>query len=148
MNNILLGTTSEAKLNIIKNIIKDSYNIMPIKVDSGISDQPLDEKTTIQGAINRTKQAIHKTQDQNYEFSVGLEAGLSKINNTYYLVCVSAITDKKKQYLYWYQQQTSSAQRSFRKGFARRAVWSGCSRLCKRHKRSLARIFRSHSRAY
>ena len=93
MNTILLGTTNETKFKIIKDFIKDSYNIVPVNVDSGISDQPLDEETTIQGAINRAKQATHKMQ--NYEFSIGLEGGLSKINGIYCLVCVSAIVDKK-----------------------------------------------------
>ena len=93
MDTILLGTTSDAKLNIIKDIVKDSYNVVPVDVDSGISDQPLDEETTIQGAINRAKQATLETHD--YEFSIGLEGGLSKINGIYCLVCVSAIVDKK-----------------------------------------------------
>lgn len=92
MSNIFLGTTSEIKFNIVKDIVKDDYNIVSVNVDSGVSDQPLDEETTIQGAINRAKQAVRKTR--NYEFSIGLEGGLSKINDVYHLVCIAAIVDK------------------------------------------------------
>lgn len=92
MNTVLLGTTSDAKLNIVKNIIKDGYDIVTVNVDSGISDQPLDEATTIQGAVNRAKRAILQAT-QSYEFAIGLESGLSMINGVCHLVCVSAIVD-------------------------------------------------------
>jgi|GEM_PF-1542638 len=91
MQNIFLGTTSQAKLNIVKSLLGENYNIIPVGVDSGITDQPLDEDTTIRGAINRAKRAIKS--DQAYEFSIGLEGGLTKINGLYYLVCVAALID-------------------------------------------------------
>lgn len=92
MKNVFLGTTSEAKLSIIKECLGEGYNIIPKDVQSGIPGQPLDEKTTITGAINRAKRAIDS--QINYDFSIGLEGGLTKIGNLYYLVCVSAIVDK------------------------------------------------------
>jgi len=91
MRNIFLGTTSQAKLDIVKSLLGENYNVIPVNVDSGITDQPLDEDTTIRGAINRAKRAIKP--DQVYEFSVGLEGGLVKINRLYYLVCVVALID-------------------------------------------------------
>lgn len=93
---IALGSTSNAKINILKEtlapMIKDKLIIKSVDVDSGITDQPLDEKTTTQGAINRAKRAIEKSN--NINFSVGLEGGLHEINNKgYFLVCVAAIVD-------------------------------------------------------
>jgi non-canonical (house-cleaning) NTP pyrophosphatase len=92
MQNIFLGTTSQAKLDIVKSLLGENYNVIPINVDSGTTDQPLDEDTTIQGAITRAKRAVNS--DQVYEFSVGLEGGLTKINGLYYLVCVAALIDR------------------------------------------------------
>ncbi|TSC94255.1 MAG: NTPase [Parcubacteria group bacterium Licking1014_1] len=92
MNNIFLGTVSDTKLEIIKECVDKKYNITPVEVETGISDQPLDENTTIRGAINRAKKAIDPKQD--YDFSVGLEGGLTKIGDLYYLFCVAAIVDK------------------------------------------------------
>jgi inosine/xanthosine triphosphatase len=91
MQNIFLGTTSQAKLDIVKSLLGENYNVIPVNVDSGITDQPLDEDTTIRGAINRAKRAINSKQA--YEFSIGLEGGLTKINGLYHLVCVAALID-------------------------------------------------------
>ncbi len=91
MRNIFLGTTSQVKLDIVKSLLGENYNVIPTNVDSGVTDQPLDEETTIQGAITRAKRAIHS--QQAYEFSIGLEGGLTKINELYYLVCVAALID-------------------------------------------------------
>ena len=92
MKNIFLGTTSQAKSDIVKSLLGENYNIIPINVDSGVTDQPLDEDMTVQGAVTRAKRAIDS--DQSYEFSVGLEGGLTKINGLYYLVCVAALVDR------------------------------------------------------
>lgn len=93
MRKILVGTTSQSKLNIVKSVLCSGCEVIPVDVESGITDQPLDERTTIEGAINRAKNAAKSSQE--YEFSVGLEGGLEKINNLYYLVCVAALVDRK-----------------------------------------------------
>lgn len=92
MHKIFLGTTSESKLEIVKSVLRADYEIIPVEVKSGIVDQPLDEDTTIKGAINRAKNAVNSSQD--YEFSIGLEGGLEKINDLYHLVCVVALVNQ------------------------------------------------------
>lgn len=92
MHKILLGTTSQSKLEIVKSVLQTDYEIVPIDVESGVADQPLNEDTTIKGAVNRAKNAAGSSQE--YEFSIGLEGGLEKINNLYYLVCVAALVDQ------------------------------------------------------
>jgi len=42
MQNIFLGTTSQAKLDIVKSLLGENYNVIPVNVDSRITDQPLD----------------------------------------------------------------------------------------------------------
>lgn len=93
MHKILLGTTSQSKLEIVKSILRTDYEIIPVDVESGVTDQPLNEDTTIKGAVNRAKNAARSSQE--YEFSIGLEGGLGKINNLYYLVCVAALVNQR-----------------------------------------------------
>ena len=83
---ILIGTTSEQKIEIVKNVLKSkniNAEIIPVEVDSDIVDQPLDEETTIQGSINRALNAIKENKNTNYDFSFGLEGGLVLINNNF-----------------------------------------------------------------
>lgn len=93
MHKILLGTTSQSKLEIVKSVLPIYYEIVPVDVKSGVVDQPLNEDTTIKGAVNRAKNAAGSSQE--YEFAIGLEGGLEKINNLYYLVCVAALVDQR-----------------------------------------------------
>jgi len=98
MNKILLGTTSENKINIVKEFFKnDDFEIVSKNVVSGILEQPLSEETTIEGAINRAKNAI--VGETDYLFSVGLEGGLAIIDSVYNLVCVAAVFYKNKTYI-------------------------------------------------
>lgn len=93
---IVLGSTSQSKVEILKNVLKNDQidaEIIPIEVDSGIADQPLDEKTTIQGAVNRATNAISNFNEE-LDLSIGLEGGLVFINDIYYLVCAASIIDK------------------------------------------------------
>lgn len=94
---VVLGSTSDIKIQILKDTLqpmsRQNLEISGVEVASGIADQPLDETTTIQGAINRAKNALSKTQ--GYDFAVGLEGGLHDVVNTgYFLICAAAIYDK------------------------------------------------------
>lgn len=72
---VVLGSTSDSKIQILKDTLqpmsRQNLEISGVEVASGVADQPLDETTTIQGAINRAKNALSKTQ--GYDFAVGLE---------------------------------------------------------------------------
>lgn len=101
MENILIGTTSESKLKIVKDFFEQQgkeYNILPRDVSSEIADQPLDEDTTILGATNRARNAAKN--DGEFIFSIGLEGGLLKINGLYYLICIAVMIDNQgKQFI-------------------------------------------------
>jgi inosine/xanthosine triphosphatase len=74
---IAIGTTSESKTAIVKAFFGDIKNFMivPCDVSSGITDQPLDEFTTREGALNRAKNALDMTLETDINFSLGLEGG-------------------------------------------------------------------------
>jgi len=97
MKKIALGTTSQNKQRILAECLKtmghNEYAITPCDVSSGIVEQPLDEETTITGAINRAHNALEVEPDS--EFGIGLEAGLIEIGDLgYFLVCVCALLKK------------------------------------------------------
>lgn len=96
---ISLGTTSIDKKNILLDALKELNFIAEVEgyeVNSGITDQPLDEEVTISGAKNRAKEALSK--DANADLGLGMEGGLVLIDNNYYLVCASALITKEGKY--------------------------------------------------
>lgn len=96
---IALGTTSNDKRLIVEESLKKNglvAEIIPCSVDSMITDQPLDEATTITGAKNRAINALKKIEDA--DAGMGLEGGLVEIDGFYYLVCVAAIVNKNGTY--------------------------------------------------
>lgn len=94
---IVLGSTNKDKINILKEALAklgEKAKITGVKVDSGVSEQPIGEKETIKGAINRARQAfsLHPEAD----LGIGLEGGLVKIKDRYFLVCIAALIDSQK----------------------------------------------------
>lgn len=97
---ILLGTTSDQKASILREAVGDffEYDLITYDVDSGITDQPLDIETTIQGAVNRAQNSIiefKKNSENDDYFGVGLEGGLVDVDGVYNLVCVAAFINQR-----------------------------------------------------
>ncbi|MCX6719696.1 MAG: inosine/xanthosine triphosphatase [Candidatus Staskawiczbacteria bacterium] len=79
---INIGSKNKNKIEALSEILKDYPDfcvaqIIPKEVSSNISDQPKSLDETIQGAINRAKNAF-----ENCDYSVGLESGLMKVPET------------------------------------------------------------------
>ncbi len=111
---ILIGTTSEQKIGIVKNVLKSkniNAEIIPVEVNSDIVDQPLDEETTMQGSINRALNATKQNKDTDYDFSIGLEGGLVLINDNFNLVCAVSIVDKNQNIFTGISQKTPLPQK-------------------------------------
>jgi len=92
---IALGTTSEDKRRIVEKVLKElgiRGVIEQFSVNSEVTEQPLSEKETIKGASNRSRKALKNLPEA--EIGLGLEGGLCKINNFWYLVCATVIVDK------------------------------------------------------
>ena len=72
---IIVGSKNPVKLQATKNIMEKIYSkpkVKAISVDSGVPDQPFGLNQTIEGAINRAKNAY--TED--VDLAVGIESGL------------------------------------------------------------------------
>lgn len=97
MRKIALGTTSQDKRRILAECLKtmgdSEYSVTSCDVSSGITEQPLDEETTLTGAVNRAHRALEAEPSSDY--GVGMEAGLVETGDGgYSLVCVCALVEK------------------------------------------------------
>ncbi len=101
MMTIYLGTVSKQKTTYVDNeanILLDSCVIVPIDVNSGVSDQPTSLAETESGAKNRAYSAWNSSQTREGDISLGVEAGLAWTDSNAVLVCVACIYDGKSYY--------------------------------------------------
>lgn len=80
---IFVGSTSIHKIDAIKEVLREMFSkknfiVEGVKVASEINEQPIGNKETIQGALNRIKNV--KLLIKNYDFIVGIENGVFEEN--------------------------------------------------------------------
>ncbi|MDQ1913431.1 inosine/xanthosine triphosphatase [Paenibacillus sp. GD4] len=93
-----LGTTNQAKRSAV--VMATGAEPICKSVPSGVSDQPMTEQETIQGAVNRAKRVLEAVPGAN--IGLGLEGGLTYDDvhtNQWYLFSVCAAWDGKQLYL-------------------------------------------------
>ncbi|MFA7707547.1 MAG: DUF84 family protein [Candidatus Pacearchaeota archaeon] len=92
---IALGTTSKWKIDFVKKVLNEigiESEIIPIKADSKISEQPITEEETILGSINRAKQSIKEYP--NADIGLGIEVGYHKDKDgDYEMFCYATIVE-------------------------------------------------------
>ncbi len=74
----MVASKNPVKLKATRNVLKNIYPQMDVKAkhtDSGVPDQPIGLDMTIQGAINRAKNAF----SEEFDLSVGIESGLLEV---------------------------------------------------------------------
>lgn len=74
MIKVTVGTHNPLKVRATRNVLEQIYSTVDvegIEVDSGVGDQPIGLDETIQGAVNRARNAFIDTN-----LSVGIESGL------------------------------------------------------------------------
>jgi len=95
---IALGTISSWKLCFVKKIFDEiglEYDIKTIKTESEISDQPLTEKETLLGSVNRAKNALAKNSDA--DIGLGIEVGYDKHEKgNYEMFCCATVCEKNQ----------------------------------------------------
>jgi inosine/xanthosine triphosphatase len=84
MKVIIVASKNPVKINAVKNgferIFKgETFEISSVSVPSGVSDQPMTDEETYQGALNRLENAVHEIKIA--DFWVGIEGGLEKKND-------------------------------------------------------------------
>ncbi|MEK7659027.1 MAG: DUF84 family protein [Patescibacteria group bacterium] len=92
---IAVGTTSEAKIKYLKEVLKElkiKADLIPVDAKSGVAEQPKTTEETERGSINRAKSTFKKTKDA--DFALGIEVGYHKEKNGYEMFCWVTIIDK------------------------------------------------------
>lgn len=90
---IVVGTTNPVKITAVKNVFGRLYDNVVVegrKVGSGVPDQPFGSET-IRGAINRAHNAYRTGE---YDYGVGIEAGLSDVEGYVLDIQFCAIVDQ------------------------------------------------------
>lgn len=87
--NIAVGSQNKAKNLAVKTAFERAFPGYDIKthgfdVESGVSEQPLSNEETLDGAMNRAKNA--GAQLASHDYAVGLEGGIVKVNQAVMLV--------------------------------------------------------------
>lgn len=78
---VAVGSKNPVKVNATKNILEKIYGeveVISVDVDSEVPHQPFGMNETIQGAINRAKNAY----SDDFDISVGIESGLMETPNS------------------------------------------------------------------
>ncbi len=89
---IAIGSTNPIKVQAVKNAIaNDEIKIISTHASSEVSLQPLSDEETLQGAINRAKDCLEKSEAQ---LAIGLEAGVVFLNDHVFLCHWGAIIDR------------------------------------------------------
>jgi inosine/xanthosine triphosphatase len=81
---VSIGTKNKAKTAAITNVLNQYFEevqYIPIDVSSDVSDQPLSDEETRQGAINRALNALSQT---GADLNFGLEGGVRMIDGSMY----------------------------------------------------------------
>lgn len=95
---IAVGTIYEQKIKFLREVLKEigvKAEVTPVKVKSGVSDQPITQEETSRGSINRARQALEKNPDAR--FAIGIEVGYHpNSSGKYEMFCCATITDKEK----------------------------------------------------
>lgn len=93
---VLVGTTSDAKNLYIKKCLNNKMDvgaIIPVDVNSGVSDQPFGNETE-EGVKSRARAAYESDLDNSTKkIGIGLEGGLINIDEILHLICATSIYD-------------------------------------------------------
>ena len=91
---VAIGSTNPIKIQAVKNVLNhDHIRIVSCLAVSHVRPQPLSDEETKQGAINRAKDCLEKTQAS---LAIGLEAGIVFLSAECYLCHWGALVDRKQ----------------------------------------------------
>lgn len=97
MIKVAIGSENPVKIQAVKNAFlslwpKKKFRFVQVKVKSIVSSQPMSDAESVRGASYRASQALKQTQA---DYGIGLEAGLSQVNNDYFTRGWIVVVDKK-----------------------------------------------------
>ena len=93
MLNVAIGTTNPAKVQAVQKAFQDQYGEVHfecLKTESFVSDQPISDQETIEGALNRAKNVLKATDS---DVGIGLEGGVFESSYGMFLCNWGAMVD-------------------------------------------------------
>jgi non-canonical (house-cleaning) NTP pyrophosphatase len=98
---IAVGTMSAQKLQYLQEVLDElgvNADLIPLEVESEISEQPLTSKETRSGSLNRTKNAF--LMCKNADMALGVEVGYHPNDDgKYEILCYATLIDKSGRIL-------------------------------------------------
>lgn len=89
---VAVGSTNPVKIQAVKNALhNEKIRVISCSALSKVRPQPLSDEETLQGAINRAKDCLKKTESA---LAIGLEAGVVFMREQVYLCHWGAIVDR------------------------------------------------------
>ena len=84
MKKIVVASKNPVKINAVRDAFEkmfpnEVFNMEGISVSSGVSDQPISDTETLQGALNRAGNA--EKENLHADFWVGIEGGIEEKNS-------------------------------------------------------------------
>lgn len=97
MMKVAVGTKNKAKVQAVKAVVTQFYgaSIEALAVASDVSEQPMTNEETRQGAINRAR---HARSEGNAELGFGLEGGVTLIDGQLYICNWVALATPQRIY--------------------------------------------------
>jgi inosine/xanthosine triphosphatase len=82
MKKIVVGSLNPVKIKAVKNafqkmFLENEFECIGISVPSGVSDQPMSDAETLQGAQNRAENILEHSNDA--DFYIGIEGGIEHL---------------------------------------------------------------------
>ena len=99
MQNIIVASRNPVKIEAsrlaFEKMMEGSFDVKGATISSGVSDQPMSDSETLQGALNRANTASEQYPDADYW--IGLEGGLEENNGEMYAFAWMIIKSKSGQ---------------------------------------------------
>jgi len=90
---IIVGSKNKAKLKAVQSVFQGAI-IIGKSISSDVSDQPFSDQETLKGAINRARKC---SQLKEGAIGIGLEGGIMRLANQFFLCNWGALVDEKGQ---------------------------------------------------
>lgn len=91
---VAVGSDNPVKVEAVRRAFTRAFgsvDVIPVRVDSGVSPQPVDEEGLV-GAINRAKRSLAKVPSAMY--GVGIEGCLTRLFGHYFCTGFVAVVDR------------------------------------------------------
>lgn len=88
---IIVGSSNPTKIESVKSIFSNA-EVEGLEVSSMVSAQPFSDEETLEGAINRARECANSVKGA---FGIGLEGGVTQIENDLFLCNWGALVDDK-----------------------------------------------------